>query len=263
MAGATRWFLRPPASSGPTAIVADFDADAESAVPAWPVSAARDWIRNIHGGGGVVAGARAAALFLAESCAIDSGLVALPFDLQARFRRQHPSVHFAPENSVCEHDRIITAGTTVQELEMLSRFIGATTKSSPAVHWFARRTGLVIPHDKQSDLSPIESQDPLVAKAQGWLRDHYWQPINLRELAAHFAVSERTLSRRFQTALNIAPHQFLIDVRIDAATRLLTRTQLSVAEVGSLVGYPDQRHFREIFAKRTGRSPAKFRKSTD
>lgn len=239
--------------------VANFETEADyREMPRWQTAAAKDWIRTIHASGGIITGSENAASFLAHTCTPDNGLVALPYDGQAPFKRRRPAIHFAPEDSVCEHNRVITAGTVGRELEMLCRFLGATM-SPAAAQWFARRTGVVVPQ-AEAEFPLMECHDQLVARTQSWMRDRYWQQVSVRDAALYSAVSERTLTRRFRKALGVAPHRFLIDVRIDAAKRLLARTQLSVAEVASLVGYPDLRHFRQIFERNIGKSPAQFRK---
>lgn len=239
--------------------VANFDAEADFRdLPRWQIAATKDWLSAIHASGGVIAGSESAASFLAQTCMPDNGLVSLPVDVQVPFKRRRPDIHFAPEDSVCEHNRVITAGTVGRELEMLCRFLGATM-SPAAAQWFAKRIGVVIPH-AEAEFPLLECHDPLVARTQSWMRDRYWQQVSVRDAALYSAVSERTLTRRFRKALGVAPHRFLIDVRIDAAKRLLARTQLSVAEVASLVGYPDLRHFRQIFEQNIGKSPAQFRK---
>jgi AraC family transcriptional regulator len=48
--------------------------------------------------------------------------------------------------------------------------------------------------------------------------------------------------RRFKHTLHMAPHQYLIQRRVERATELLKSGQYSVAQVASAVGFSDQSH---------------------
>ena len=54
--------------------------------------------------------------------------------------------------------------------------------------------------------------------------------------------------------------QFLIYYRMNRATELLKFTEMSVNEVGRLVGYPNQLHFSRAFKNVFGISPNNWRK---
>ncbi|WP_194391252.1 helix-turn-helix domain-containing protein [Bradyrhizobium sp. CCBAU 51765] len=47
--------------------------------------------------------------------------------------------------------------------------------------------------------------------------------FNLRELASNLAVSERTLNRRFKQTIGLAPLEYLRNLQIEIANRLLDR----------------------------------------
>ena len=61
-------------------------------------------------------------------------------------------------------------------------------------------------------------------------------------------------------AFGETPHAYLTRVRIDRATRLLTLTGRSVTEVCFEVGFTSLGSFSTLFKRRTGWSPAAYRR---
>ena len=53
---------------------------------------------------------------------------------------------------------------------------------------------------------------------------------------------------------------YVIEMRIDEAKRLLRSATYSIAEVAERVGYADARHFSKVFQKIVGIKPTSYRK---
>ena len=53
---------------------------------------------------------------------------------------------------------------------------------------------------------------------------------------------------------------YLKEIRIKAAKRLLENTELRIQEVGKMVGYENYKHFMKIFKNICGVSPSEYRK---
>jgi AraC family transcriptional regulator len=59
--------------------------------------------------------------------------------------------------------------------------------------------------------------------------------------------------------MGIAPHQYLVKLRVEKARKLLAQQTMSVEEVASRVGYADKAHFAAQFRKIVGISPKRYR----
>ncbi|GCE04076.1 AraC family transcriptional regulator [Dictyobacter aurantiacus] len=108
---------------------------------------------------------------------------------------------------------------------------------------------------------PVSRQpDQAVAQMiERYLRDNYWRPISIRDLAAQVHLSERHTSRLFQKVMGETIMSYLTTLRLDIAAQLLLDRQLPVKEVALTVGYPDVRYFITLFRRRKGLTPAAFR----
>ena len=58
--------------------------------------------------------------------------------------------------------------------------------------------------------------------------------------------------------LGVTPTRHVLRVRVEAAARLLTETDESIATVAAMCGFYDQPDFRRRFARLTNNTPAQF-----
>jgi AraC-like DNA-binding protein len=85
------------------------------------------------------------------------------------------------------------------------------------------------------------------------------QDLSIDKLAAVSHLSPFHFSRLFKQNTGLAPHQYVLHWRIEEAKRLLTRTELDLAEIAQRLGFRDQSHFTERFRKITGATPKRWR----
>lgn len=62
-------------------------------------------------------------------------------------------------------------------------------------------------------------------------------------------------ARTFKHVTGVAPHQYVLKVRLERAKSLLLRGNLSIAEVAHKVGFFDQSHFTRYFKRLVGVTP--------
>lgn len=100
----------------------------------------------------------------------------------------------------------------------------------------------------------------LVRDSLDYLYRNYAQPVRLEELAALEHLSPSRYSALFRTCMGISPQGFLIGLRVQNAADLLRRTDLSIIQVASAVGYEDPLYFSSLFHRKMGTSPSQYRK---
>lgn len=83
--------------------------------------------------------------------------------------------------------------------------------------------------------------------------------LSVAKLANNFAMSESTLLRQLKRLTGLSPVQYLQEVRLNEARRLLeNRRYSSIAQVASKVGYDDARSFARSFRARFGKLPSEM-----
>lgn len=86
------------------------------------------------------------------------------------------------------------------------------------------------------------------------------QDHTIEELAAQVGLSASRLAHVFKAETGLSPLQYLRQLRLRTALRLLETTSLSVKEIRHKVGVSDQSHFTRDVKKYCGLTPARYRR---
>lgn len=106
----------------------------------------------------------------------------------------------------------------------------------------------------------IYSPEEVAHMVEQYIRENYTHEINLDLIAQNFKYNSSYLSKIFTKHIGENPSKYLITLRINKAKHLLVNEKnLTVKEIGEMVGYPNQYHFSHIFKICTGKSPVNFR----
>lgn len=92
------------------------------------------------------------------------------------------------------------------------------------------------------------------------LNEHLGSKITLPDIAQHFEISLRSLTRLFSRDLNMTFIEYLTILRLLKALELLLETNKSVSEICFSVGYNSVPTFSNVFYKMIGVRPAEYRK---
>lgn len=87
-----------------------------------------------------------------------------------------------------------------------------------------------------------------------YINAHLEQPLGLAELAQLVGMSPGYFSRLFKQSTGFAPHQYLIQCRVNSAKQLLTKG-VAIAEVAYKVGFANQAHLNYHFKRSVGITP--------
>lgn len=116
---------------------------------------------------------------------------------------------------------------------------------------------------KSSAITQISKSNNLrdfyIKEALSFIEQNFQNDITVEEIAACCGLNCSYFGKIFHEVLGKSPQEFLISYRMTKATELLKLTSLSIAEVGSAVGYSNQLHFSRAFKKIYGISPRQWR----
>ena len=102
----------------------------------------------------------------------------------------------------------------------------------------------------------------ILRRAKEFLHDRMNRNPGIAELSAAVGMSVDHFSRMFKRSTGLAPHQYLSDIRLERAKRLLAEGHTPIIEIAYEIGYANPSQFSSFFRKRTGVSPSSFRRST-
>jgi transcriptional regulator GlxA family with amidase domain len=183
------------------------------------------------------------------------------------FRRRYPHIRFNPQPNLCFADpqaRIVTAGGTTSWHDLAMHIIAR--HASPGEAMRIAQVYLLKWHDEgQLPYTPLVRQiphsDAVVRRCEDWLREHSREQGVVARVVEHSGIPERTLKRRFKHATGLALLDYVQNLRIEDAKRLLESSALAVDDISYEVGYEDPSFFRRLFKRRTGLSPVIYRRA--
>ena len=101
-------------------------------------------------------------------------------------------------------------------------------------------------------------QDKLKA-VLGHIDESLGESIKVRDLAQRVGLSQFHFARMFRRSVGRPPHEYLTDLRMERAKRLLRETDLPLSQVATRVGYQTQAHFTGVFHREVGMTPRSYR----
>jgi AraC family transcriptional regulator len=84
--------------------------------------------------------------------------------------------------------------------------------------------------------------------------------LSLSDIASSCDLSPSYFARRVKTTTGVPPHQYLMQLRVEQAKRLLNGT-MPIVEVALECGFSHQEHLTSVFRRFTGATPAVYRRA--
>lgn len=94
-----------------------------------------------------------------------------------------------------------------------------------------------------------------------FINDNLDRDMTLAEIAAQVEMSPYHFARMFKQSTGLAPHQYLLEQRVQRAKTLLADPELPLIEIAYRLGFTDQSHFTAIFRRLTATTPKAYRKA--
>lgn len=102
--------------------------------------------------------------------------------------------------------------------------------------------------------------DYYIKEAIHYIEQNFQNNISIEDIASVCGINRSYFGKIFRNSIGRSPQEFLMNYRMAKAAELLKLTSLSIAEIGSAVGYENQLHFSRAFKTIYGLSPREWRK---
>jgi transcriptional regulator GlxA family with amidase domain len=99
-----------------------------------------------------------------------------------------------------------------------------------------------------------------IGKAIQFIENNFQNNIYIQELADMGFMSVRNFQRIFKDATGLSPNDYLLELRIQHSSKLLTETDSAIYDISAQVGISDWFYFSKAFKRKFGVSPMKYRK---
>jgi AraC-like DNA-binding protein len=110
---------------------------------------------------------------------------------------------------------------------------------------------------------PLGERDRAVQAVRAYIEGHYRESLDPDELALERGLSPSDFRRRWAATMRVPPGQFVTQLRIREACRLLVETDRSIGEIARAVGFEDQLYFARRFRKMVGEPATSYRAEHD
>src|SRR6185437_8840194 len=114
---------------------------------------------------------------------------------------------------------------------------------------------------KQQLYTGDEATESIINKARIIFRTNIDQDINIEKIATELCVSYAWFRKVFKIYTGIAPHQYLIQLKIRKAKMLLTDSSKSIKEIAFSLNFESPFYFSKLFKEKAGVSPDVYRKN--
>ncbi|HXV76908.1 MAG TPA: DJ-1/PfpI family protein [Candidatus Polarisedimenticolaceae bacterium] len=217
-----------------------------------------DWLRAALGAGCEVGSICSGAFALARAGLLDGRRCTTHWKIADRLEREYPRARVHDNRLFVRDGRVVTsAGVTAGidlALSLVREDCGPRTAALVAREMvvYLRREG-----EGQQLGAFLEHRThlhPGVHRVQDWLTEHPDRNATLDELGRIAGMSARNLTRVFRRATGITLKEFSGSIKLEVASRMLERPDLSIDAVAERCGFRDPRQLRRLWKRRHGTS---------
>ena len=108
-------------------------------------------------------------------------------------------------------------------------------------------------------LASQASEMTSIRELQIWIAEHLETRLSVEDLADRMAMSVRNFERVFTREVGTTPSQYVLQMRVEAARRLLERSDGGLKQVASAAGFSSVDVMRRAFVRLLGISPRRYR----
>ena len=150
----------------------------------------------------------------------------------------------------------------ISQFDMIKDFVFSENESNDMTNIIMHNIGVffsvvanLLPYMKKISLS---TEKNIIAKAKKYLHSNPY--CSNKQLAAECNISLPYLYKIFKTHDSETPNVYRQKALCSQATDLLTRTDLSIEQISSILKFSSSVYFRKIFKEHIGQTPREFRK---
>lgn len=158
----------------------------------------------------------------------------------------------APPLSSIDPNHFAVGYRAAERLDQLARGLGGPTDPS-----FVEPLGVVT--RRSTDLRTVD--DPAVAAALRFIREHACDGIDVPDVVHHAGVSRSVLQRRFRREVGRTVHDEILRVRLARVQDLLAGSDLPIKTIADRAGFEHPEYLSVTFRNAFGLTPREYRRS--
>ena len=138
----------------------------------------------------------------------------------------------------------------IQKAELMADVLSLTRLNAQMVLDFTKRVA--------ADKAGIR-QSKMVRKARDYILSHIGEAITTEALSKELGMNRTYLCKLFTEETSLTINQYVTQVKMGEARRLMDITPKSIAEIAEYLGYSSQSYFQKVFKNQHGITPGEHR----
>lgn len=106
---------------------------------------------------------------------------------------------------------------------------------------------------------PVRAVEGIIAEAINYLKNHYQEKVQILDVADLFHLNPVYFGQQFKRTTGTSFHDFIHNLRIDEAKKLIRRTDLRLSDIAKMLGYHSTEYFTVKFKALTGKLPSAYK----
>ena len=139
----------------------------------------------------------------------------------------------------------------IQKAELMSDFLSLTRLNAQMVLDFTKRV--------EAEKSGIH-HSKLVRQARDYILSHIGESITTETLSKKIGMNRTYLCKLFVEETGLTINQYVNQVKMEEARRIMDITQKSITEIAEYLGFSSQSYFQRVFKNHFGITPGKYQR---
>ncbi|MDR9766668.1 AraC family transcriptional regulator [Shewanella baltica] len=170
---------------------------------------------------------------------------------------------YIAKNFMSDDQKVLQGEVIINRLEMNLAYISTPKWMLTSKRPLRNEEGCIIgtygvARNVQETVKSLSGID-ILKKPIEFINNHYTQEIGIKELAEVSHLSISALERRFKKYLQKTPKQFIREVRLEKARKMLIESQAPISDIAQNCGFPSHSYFSQHFKSMFGELPAQYR----
>lgn len=217
-------------------------------------------LRRMAGRFRAIGGVDAGPWVLARAGLLDGHRATVHWEDLEDFAAAFPAIDVVPDRFVLSRNRF-TAGGAVPAADLMLHLIGSRCGAGVAgrvADSFLYETRADGARPQRPGLLP-GARDPRLSAALTLMSQHLDEPLDLALVAGAQGIGLRRLEQLFREGLGQGPGAAYLELRLQAARRMMADTAHPIQEIALRCGFADRSSFSRAFRRRFGQAPRALR----
>ena len=132
--------------------------------------------------------------------------------------------------------------------------------STPLMEGITANIMGVIQYKLVNEKGDIINATSAISRAILYMQDHIREIMDMQKVAKEVNMGYSSFRKKFNEITGFSPAQYLIELRLTKARKLLKETNLSAKEIAFMTGFESEQYFNRLFKVKNLITPNQFRK---